>query len=100
MSSTVQIEQRLMEAIRLLTPDEQEAMLYFAEFLQSCSSSNFLSRLDVELLTAVLKEKTPDGEVRLADRGITTEQAANLRSRLKPFAEDWNRAEMAVYDDL
>jgi hypothetical protein len=38
------------------------------------------------------------GPVDLADRGIDEQQTAGLRQRLKPFAEDWDRPEMDVYD--
>lgn len=33
-------------------------------------------------------------------RGIDESQAAELRRRLAPFAEDWDRPEMAIYDEL
>jgi Arc/MetJ-type ribon-helix-helix transcriptional regulator len=36
--------------------------------------------------------------VDLASRGINEDQAADLRQRLKPFAEDWDRPEMDAYD--
>ena len=36
--------------------------------------------------------------VDLAQRGIDRQQAADLRSRLAAFAEDWQRPEMDVYD--
>lgn len=35
----------------------------------------------------------------LHDRGIDEIQAAGLRSRLKTFAEDWERPEAAIYDE-
>ena len=35
----------------------------------------------------------------LQDRGIDEVQAADLRSRLKTFAEDWERREAAIYDE-
>ncbi len=35
----------------------------------------------------------------LRDRGIEESQAADLRARLKTFAEDWDRPEMDVYDE-
>jgi hypothetical protein len=35
----------------------------------------------------------------LHDRGIEESQAADLRARLKTFAEDWDRPEMDVYDE-
>jgi hypothetical protein len=34
----------------------------------------------------------------LTARGIDERQAADLRQRLKPFGEDWDRPEMDVYD--
>jgi hypothetical protein len=34
----------------------------------------------------------------LNERGIDQRQAADLRQRLKPFAEDWDRPEMDAYD--
>jgi hypothetical protein len=36
--------------------------------------------------------------VDLAARGIDEKQAADLRHRLRTFAEDWDRPEMDVYD--
>ena len=41
-----------------------------------------------------------DSAVDLAARGIAPAQAAELRARLAPFAEDWNRPEMDAYDAL
>jgi len=42
----------------------------------------------------------PAEPVDLAERGIDSSQAADLRHRLAAFAEDWDRPEMAAYDDL
>ena len=42
----------------------------------------------------------PAEPVDLGAHGIDTGQAADLRRRLAAFAEDWDRPEMAVYDDL
>jgi hypothetical protein len=81
----MQLEQRIIETIRVLAPEKQQAVLEFAEFLQN------RQRLNLD----------PDtGSVNLAERGIGIEQAGELRSRLQTFAEDWNRPEMAVYDEL
>ena len=41
-----------------------------------------------------------EGAVGLEDRGIDEEQAADLRARLRTFAEDWERPEMEAYDAL
>jgi len=38
--------------------------------------------------------------VNLRERGIDEAQAADLRRRLAAFAEDWDRPEMSVYDEL
>ena len=38
--------------------------------------------------------------VDLRERGIGERQAANLRRRLTAFSEDWDRPEMAAYDEL
>jgi len=35
--------------------------------------------------------------IELADRGIDESQAADLRERLKTFAEDWDRPEADIY---
>lgn len=43
---------------------------------------------------------TSDLSVNLEDRGIGVEQAADLRSRLKTFAEDWDSPAMDIYDEL
>lgn len=40
------------------------------------------------------------GTVDLASRGITPEQAADLRARLKSVEEDWQRPDMDAYDEL
>ena len=40
------------------------------------------------------------GSVDLRERGIHESQAAELLHRLAQFAEDWDRPEMAAYDEL
>ncbi len=41
---------------------------------------------------------TSNSAVDLARRGIDRQQAADLRTRLAAFAEDWQRPEMDAYD--
>jgi hypothetical protein len=41
-----------------------------------------------------------EGTVNLPDRGIDEADAANLRTRLQAFAEDWESPEMEAYDAL
>ena len=40
------------------------------------------------------------GSIDLQAKGITREQAAELRGHFEAFAEDWDRPEMDVYDAL
>lgn len=42
----------------------------------------------------------PYEPVDLREKGIDESQATDLRRRLAPFAEDWERPEMAAYDEL
>ena len=42
----------------------------------------------------------PAGNVDLRERGIDESQAADLRTRLHTFAEDWESPEMEAYDAL
>jgi len=42
----------------------------------------------------------PAEPVDLRERGIDESEAADLRRRLARFAEDWDRPEMAAYDEL
>jgi hypothetical protein len=62
-----------------------------------------LPRLTAAELQAVrrkLAEISADNSpMALHDRGIDEAQAADLRSRLKTFAEDWERPEAAIYDE-
>ncbi|MFB2935654.1 hypothetical protein ACE1B6_10410 [Aerosakkonemataceae cyanobacterium BLCC-F154] len=41
-----------------------------------------------------------DNSIDLQSRGIDEQQAADLRARLQTFAEDWERPDMAGYDEL
>jgi hypothetical protein len=49
-----------------------------------------------EYLKSVLPRSN---EIDLGARGIDEIQAADLRARLKTFAEDWNRPEADIYDE-
>lgn len=42
----------------------------------------------------------PAEPIDLRERGIDEGRASDLRRRLAAFTEDWDRPEMAVYDDL
>jgi DNA-binding GntR family transcriptional regulator len=49
--------------------------------------------------TRVIVTFLENGTVDLAASGIDQQQAAELRARLRTFAEDWESEEMSVYDD-
>ena len=42
----------------------------------------------------------PTAPIDFFERGIGEAQATDLRHRLSAFAEDWDRPEMAAYDEL
>jgi hypothetical protein len=44
------------------------------------------------------KERHAGQGIDLRERGISEVQAADLRSRLGTFAEDWERPEVSIYD--
>lgn len=47
-----------------------------------------------------LLESERNGGVDLQGRGLGETQAAELRARLKTFAEDWERPEADIYDQV
>ena len=56
------------------------------------------ARAPADALDRVEEEAATYRTVDLRARGIDEPQAADLRSRLSAFAEDWNRPEMDIYD--
>jgi hypothetical protein len=59
-----------------------------------------LTAAELQVVRRKLMEITAENSaVALHDHGIDEVQAADLRSRLKTFAEDWERPEAAIYDE-
>jgi hypothetical protein len=59
-----------------------------------------LTAAELQAVRRKLAEITAeDSAVALHDRGLDEAQAADLRSRLKSFAEDWERPEASIYDE-
>lgn len=100
MNPTHPLEQQLIEAIRTLAPDKQRAVLDFAEFLKIRQTPYDEASLNEQSPVLDESDEAVYGTVELAERDIQPEQAAELRSRLQTFAKDWNRPEMAVYDEM
>lgn len=96
MTPTIPIEQRLLEAIRILAPEEQQTVLDFAEFLQNRQPLGTATNQKGESDS----KSGSEGLINLAERGVSTEQAAELRWRFQVAEEDWNRPEMDIYDEL
>jgi hypothetical protein len=55
---------------------------------------------DVKEARVIVTFLTRPGAVDLRERGIDEAQAAELRWRFQTIAEDWERPEMDVYDEL
>jgi len=59
-----------------------------------------LTREELETVRRKLAELAAgNSSVVLRDCGISKPQAADLRARLKTFAEDWERSEASIYDE-
>ena len=54
---------------------------------------------DVREGTSVIVTFLPSSSIDLQACGIDEAQAADLRSRLATFAEDWESPEMSIYDN-
>jgi hypothetical protein len=52
------------------------------------------------IIQPLAKPRERRNEIDLAARGITLEQAADMRNRVLSFEEDWNAPGMEVYDEL
>ena len=76
LNSAIPIEQQLLEAVRILAPEKQQAVLDFAEFLRNRQ----MPEPNANSGKSLTPERFNDGKVNLAERGISTEQAAELRS--------------------
>ncbi|MFK8182429.1 MAG: DUF2281 domain-containing protein [Phormidesmis sp.] len=105
MEPSFPVERRLIEAIRTLAPEKQQAVLDFAEFLQHRQNADGINDETIVPSPFFGEEASDSGyidgaAVDLASRGINAAQANELKFRLQAFAEDWNRSEATVYDDL
>ncbi|MEL6260866.1 MAG: hypothetical protein AAFR12_07330 [Cyanobacteria bacterium J06626_6] len=98
MELIVQMEYELLETLRVLEPDRQKALLEFAKFLHNRQNSDSVDA--VELESSAGEMSFSEGPVDLAEQGISREQAADWRSRLQTFEDDWNHLDMAVYDEI
>ena len=58
-----------------------------------------IETLQRELQELLRRPEAANVGVDLRARGIDEEHAADLRARLKSFAEDWERPEAAIYDE-
>jgi hypothetical protein len=54
---------------------------------------------EVDEETPVIVTFLQSGPIDLRSRGIDKVQAADLRERMRTFADDWESPEMDIYDD-
>jgi len=60
-----------------------------------------LGKAEIMIIIQPLKSKRESrGEIDLTARGISLEEAAEMRNRVLSFEEDWNAPGMEVYDEL
>ena len=78
-----------------LTVAERRAVL---NKLRELAQSNKDIQASHAAADRIEEEATAYGTVQLDPRDISEAHAADLRARLKTFAEDWKRPEAAIYD--
>jgi hypothetical protein len=78
-----------MNAIKGLSEEQLKQVLQIRTQIET---------LESELQAILGKPGVQQAVVDLPSRSIDQTQAADLRARLKTFAEDWDRPETAVYD--
>ncbi|OGC03047.1 hypothetical protein A2V82_06035 [candidate division KSB1 bacterium RBG_16_48_16] len=60
-----------------------------------------LGKAEIMIIIQPLADKGDRrGEIDLAAKGITPEQAAEMRNRVLSFEEDWNAPGMEIYDEV
>ena len=79
-----------MTTIQLEIPDEIARLI------------NTFSQAKEEFVLEAIEEKIrrEKGKVKLAERGISEEEALTQRAAFATFSEDWESPEMDVYDKL
>lgn len=77
-----------MSTIQIEIPDEIASLI------------NTLSQPKEEFILEAIEEKIrrEKGKVKLAERGISKEEALTQRAAFATFSEDWESPEMDVYD--
>ena len=92
--------QSVSESAPVRTLRDNERMVKSVEGIYRGGKVELLEPQDeAEGSRVIVTVRSPD-PVDLRERGIDESQAADLRRRLAPFAEDWDRPEMAAYDEL
>jgi hypothetical protein len=80
---------------------DNSAMVKSVEGVYRDGKVELLEPLDEAEGSRVIVTWVPSSiSVDLHEQGIEQSQAADLRRRLAAFAEDWERPEMAAYDEL
>lgn len=80
----------LLEKIQQLPPETVSEVEDFVDFLAEKRSKRNGDNF----------ENPESGVVNLRELGISAEEASEQRAALSSFAEDWDRPEMEIYDNL
>ena len=84
-----------------LKPRDTEGMVKSVEGIYRNGKVELAEPLpDAEGARVIVTWVQSAGTIDLRERSIDESQAVDLRHRLGPFAEDWDRPEMAAYDEL
>jgi hypothetical protein len=93
----------IIKELSNLTEAERRAVLNklreLAEQDEDIRAANAAADEQAAALDRMEEQSVEYRTVDLRLRGIDQKQAADLRARLKTFAEDWERPEAAIYDE-
>jgi len=85
-----------MEAIRLAVDIDKKRKV-----IVDIPSDIPLGKAEIMIIIQPLSpQKAGQGTIELAARGVSMEQAADMRNRVLSFEDDWNAPGMEVYDEL
>ena len=87
---------KLTEAERRAVLNKLRELAHEGEDSRACNAT---AEQQAAALDRVEEEAVAYHTIDLPSRGISEAQAADLRARLKTFAEDWERPEAAIYDE-
>lgn len=86
----------ILKELPNLTASEQQLLL---KKLHELAAPREAAPQGEEVAERLMEQSPTYKIIDLTTRGIQATQARELRTRLKTFAEDWNRPETSIYDE-